>query len=123
MGIPPLPIPQVCRDYESHDFVLHEYEKHIFVNSGEVDRFGVLANLKPLISAATDVMSHQRESMKSLWLESSPSRASRLFVRRIDNATLVVQFSKRFEQTVYISELERAAHLLKKVVTLGEMLS
>mmetsp|Transcript_13831 Transcript_13831/g.17147 ORF Transcript_13831/g.17147 Transcript_13831/m.17147 type:complete len:225 (-) Transcript_13831:2262-2936(-) len=95
----------------------------ITYSTGEVDRFGVLANLKPLISAATDVMSHQRESMKSLWLESSPSRASRLFVRRIDNATLVVQFSKRFEQTVYISELERAAHLLKKVVTLGEMLS
>ena len=91
--------------------------------TGEVDQFGVLANLKPLASTATDIMALRHDTATTVWLESSPSRASRVLVRRIVKGTyLVAQFSKRFDFSHYCNELDKATRLLEKVCTMSEMM-
>jgi len=91
--------------------------------SGDIDHFGVLANLKPLISAATDLMGIANDSSESIWLESSPTRASRILVHKIVPGThLVVQFSIRFDNALYEPAVNRTIRLLKKVCILGEMM-
>mmetsp|Transcript_11893 Transcript_11893/g.22034 ORF Transcript_11893/g.22034 Transcript_11893/m.22034 type:complete len:258 (-) Transcript_11893:424-1197(-) len=91
--------------------------------TGEVDQFGVLANLKPLMSAATDILSIQQDTCCSVWLESSPTRASRLLIHRIVVDTyLVVQFSKRFDHSHYSGDVAKAIRLLEKVCILGEII-
>lgn len=95
----------------------------IAYTTAEVDQFGVLANLKPLISAATDVMALQQDGANSVWMESTPTRASRLLVHKVIVGTyLVVQFSKRFNHDHYAGDVARAALLLQKVCLLGEMM-
>jgi len=91
--------------------------------TGEVDQFGVLANLKPLMSAATDLMAIRQDAARSIWLESTPTRASRLLVHRVVvGMFLVVQFSKRFDHAHYAQDVTRATRLLEKVCILGEMM-
>ncbi|GBG31107.1 Hypothetical Protein FCC1311_073282 [Hondaea fermentalgiana] len=95
----------------------------ISYSTGEVDQFGVLANLKPLISAATDIMSLRQDSANAVWLESTPTRASRLLVQKVVVGTyLVIQFSMRFDHAHYEGEVVRATRLLEKVCMLGEMM-
>ena len=45
--------------------------------TGEVDRFGVLANLKPLIGNARCVLDFSKDEVQSIWLESQPIETSR----------------------------------------------
>mmetsp|Transcript_21647 Transcript_21647/g.47184 ORF Transcript_21647/g.47184 Transcript_21647/m.47184 type:complete len:224 (+) Transcript_21647:444-1115(+) len=98
-------------------------DSSITYSTGEVDQFGVLANLKPLISAATDIMSFAHDSSSTIWLESSPTRASRLMVHKIVAGTyLVVQFSMRFDHSHYSDDVHRTSLLLEKVCALGEIL-
>ncbi len=92
--------------------------------TGEVDQFGVLANLKPLTSAASDVMALRSDAVQSVWLESSPTRASRLLVHRVAPSTfLIVQFSKRFDFAHYREDVARATRLLEKVSVHADMVT
>lgn len=99
----------------------HPGNSIILHSTGEVDHFGILANLEPLTSAAVDIAGLKGDWPNEIWLESSPSRASRLLVRKVIAGTyLVVQFSKRFESSHYLDDVRRATHLLEKVCLMQE---
>lgn len=44
---------------------------------------------------------------------------TRIFIRQIGKATLIVQCSKRFERSSYIPHVQRATKLLEQIVDLG----
>lgn len=45
--------------------------------TGEVNQFGILANLKPLMSAANDALPVIGDKLESIWLDSQPSETFR----------------------------------------------
>jgi len=91
--------------------------------TGEVDQFGVIANLKPLLSCALDCMSINQDSANSIWLESTPTRASRILIHKIGFGTcLVVQFSMRFQPQQYQQDVQRAVSLLSKVSLISSLI-
>lgn len=46
-------------------------------STAEVDRFGVLANLKPLVGTAHALLAFGKDAVRSVWLESQRNENSR----------------------------------------------
>jgi len=82
----------------------------------DVDKIGVLANLQPLLSSATDILAHQDDAAVHLALEGSSH--SRILLWRIDRAVLVVSVSKQVSSSKYRAAIEEARDMLEKVVYL-----
>lgn len=90
--------------------------------TGSVDELGVTANLQALLGISKEVLSRHGDSVESITLEAAPTRSSRLIIRKIRNATLIVQTSRRYKISTYKSTLERAVALLYRVSLLNEQI-
>ena len=90
--------------------------------TSSVDELGVTANLQALLGISKEVLSKFGDSMESITLEAAPTRSSRLIIRRIRNATLIVQSSRRYKLSMFKPKLERAVALLHRVALLNEQI-
>jgi hypothetical protein len=89
----------------------------------DVDQLGLLSNVQALVSNAQSIMAHHQDDLQDVWIESVPSRASRVVVQRLDGATFVVVCSKRYSAATYEPVIRRAKDLMRKVLSLGNMMN
>ena len=91
---------------------------HVRHATGDIDNLGLLSNLNPLLSTATDVMALVEDSAEVVWLEAG--RRSRILIWQLKEArhTLVVQCRKQVNHGKVQTAIANNLALLRKVLLL-----
>jgi hypothetical protein len=113
------PVIDALADQKGISLVLLTTSDHIVHSTSEVDNLAVLANHQALLNVATDLMAAQNDVPLSLTLK---ARKTTLFVQRIERATLVVVYKNSVDIAALQKEIDKTAHLLRKVLVMASNL-